>query len=200
MKEEEIFDAPPLPNLERLSAIYLLSVVFQKAGRKDRVAYGLAINFIRLVDQAVRTYVAARESMIEFTHTHDHFAWDKLESGCSQFELCVQSIRRAVAMANGIVRYDGTPEVLRQILPPEKTILPNHLFRPITNLRNASQHLDRELERGRIGPGDAVSLVPGRDALELGTYRLNYDHIVKAIGLLHPFAEAVSKFQEEPCP
>jgi hypothetical protein len=47
---------PTLSHLQPLTSGYIARVVFQGAGPKDTMAYGLVSNFIRLADRAAAEY------------------------------------------------------------------------------------------------------------------------------------------------
>ncbi len=196
MKKEEVFDAHALPKLRKLSGGFFMRRIFQKAGPQDRVAYGLSMNFIRLVDQAIRSYEAGRAAMEDFANTHEHLAWGSLETACGQFELCVQSIYRAEAMATGVIKYKDSPPSLIKCYSSSKNVLSNRLSKDISKMRNTIHHLDKELRGGNIDDGQAVSLVPGCHALELGKVSVKYDILVEAITTLYPISEAVSRYRE----
>ena len=197
MKKEERFDAPPLPKLSMLSSSFVLRVVFQGCGAKDKTAYALSVNFVRLVDQAVRSYESARAALIVFVSTYEHIAWGKVESGVSDFEQCIVSIHRAVAMAKGLINYEGTPTGLRHCFPESGVILPEVIERQIRRLRNTLHHFDEKLLKGKIQPKEAIVLVPARHTLELGSRSLSYHILIDAITSLHPMADAVSRFRED---
>lgn len=196
MKENELFNAPPLPKLKQLSGTYMLNVYFTNGKPNDKTVYGFVMNFIVLVDNATFSYKQAREAMLAFTNTHESFGGDQIIIASSHFDTCIQSIVRAQKMAKGIVKCKKTPIELKKFFPPNGKIIPSRKLKPIISIRNSLQHFDRDLLKGKISPTQAVGLFPKQYSLELGPLSVAYTDLIQAIEYLHPIAKALSKYRE----
>ena len=197
MEKEEIFNAPILKKLSPISGEYVMKYIFQNAGFKEHSIHGLAMNFIRLVDQAIKSYNRGRESMIEFTETNDQIAWNKAFDSCTQFEICVQSIHRAVLFLKSIDESKDKYQGLDLCFTSNDIKYITNMIKPIKKFRNKSQHLEEELSVGKIKKGQAISLKPCQNSLELGKWSVTYNLLTDSITFLHPIAVAVSKYREE---
>jgi hypothetical protein len=196
VKQDELFNITALPKLSKLSTKYMMRRFFQRGGPRDKLIYGMVVNFIRLVDQAACSYNMARDSLMKYANTHDAIAWGRVISACTQLELCTGSAYRALVFAEAICKNRLTPAGLRDCFPTKCRFIPKSTIEALRDLRNTVQHLEEELRCGKITEGKAIMIYPTSTAVELGDARLSYQDIADCITQLHEVAAEVSKFRE----
>ena len=102
-------DMPNLSHLDgKLILNQMLNAVLRRAGPSDRSVRALWLNYVRLVDQVLWEYKAAREGLQEYVETPNNMI-SPLFRSIAHFETCINTVRRAIQFARriegiGIVR------------------------------------------------------------------------------------------------
>jgi len=195
LKQEDLFRISALPKLSKLSTAFMARRFFQGGGPKDRLVYGLVINFIRLVDQAAGAYDRAHESLMKYANKHDALAWGQVINASTQLELCTGSVHRALIFADSICRHQDTPTGLRACFPKKYISFCKASRQKLRDLRHRIQHLEKDLRNGVIKDGEALMIYPDTDAAKLGNIELSYRELARCILKLHEVASQVSSFR-----
>lgn len=191
-------DWPPknarLPDLSGLypniSLLHLMGRLLGGAPR-DRMTGALILNFVRLVDKAVRSYEAARKDLDAFRHGDLNLT--ALMSATSHIETCVGSCCRANRLAIGL------DKVTEHAAIPAATPAPPYLRDdPVRDLRNAIEHMDERIEKGQLTEDQLpLCVVLTNVGIMLSDSRISYADLADRIRALHAVAERVAHYQEE---
>ena len=183
-----------LPNLSDLpvhSDCSMLNHFLNSGGPRDTTAYALWMNFIRLVDVAVREYELGRQ---EIVGSASILRRDTVAAG--HFELLLITLKRAVAHLNALRRC----QTLKILLKKSEIASIRASEKWITNMRNAIAHLDERITNREIQKGEPLCLKPVKDAVELGNKSIPYSEITDVIRKLHKLAGNVALYVESTPP
>jgi hypothetical protein len=184
-----------MPSLEQLEQSLrskrdfgkLLEVHTQPSGRARQIADG----YVRLVEKVVLEYQESRTQLVAFladgTADHEHRAQD-------HFESCVQSLHRAMEYLEhlrrfGYKRRDGTPFIPR---PRELEVLRDSIRAKVRDMRDAVEHLDRDILEGRLPETAKVGIHLGWEKASLSSLTLDYADVARWITQLHEYAALLS--------
>jgi hypothetical protein len=166
----------------------LLGVHAQPSGRARQIADG----YVRLVEKAVLEYQESRTKLVAFlvdgTADREYRAQD-------HFESCVQSLHRAMEYLEHLRRFgykrgDGTPFIPR---PREVEVLRDSIRAQVRDMRDAVEHLDRDILEGRLPETAKVGIHLGWEKATLGSLTLDYAGVAKWITQLHEYAALLSR-------
>jgi hypothetical protein len=150
---------------------------------------------VRLVEKAILEYQASREKLVLFMvggGEYDNYcrAQDHLESS-------VQSLHRAILYLEqlrrlGLRQADGSPFIPK---PRELGVLRNDVKTRVRDLRDACEHLDKDIVDGTISPDADVAIHLGWEGADLAGLRISYAELAKCIEQIHHFALLLSRVQ-----
>lgn len=165
-----------------------MGVHAQPSGRARQIADG----YVRLVEKAVLEYQESRTKLVAFfadgTADHEYRAQD-------HFESCVQSLHRAMEYLEHLRRFgykrgDGTPFIPK---PRELEVLRDSIRDQVRDMRDAVEHLDRDILEGRLGETVKVGIHLGWERASLGGLTLGYADVARWITQLHEYAALLSR-------
>lgn len=166
----------------------LLGVHAQPSGRGRQIADG----YVRLVEKAVLEYQESRTKLVAFladgTVDYQHRAQD-------HFESCVQSLHRAIEYLErlrrlGYKRGDGARFIPR---PRELEVLRESVRVQVRGIRDAVEHLDRDILEGKLPEKTKVGIHLGWEKASLGSREIRYADIARWITQLHEYAALLSR-------
>ena len=192
------FDVPNLSGLRPHSAIFVAHM-FRGAGLKRIETYALVMNLIRLVDLAIREYESGRVALNTFASTNDSLPVGAILRASGHFEVCICSVKRAINHVKAMRSYEGAPQSLKDLLPRSLTILTGDVERSITCMRDAIQHLERDVLRRQLPADSSLCLMPSMDGrgLELGEHTILFSDLAAWLQELHTCAEHQYQYREE---
>ena len=185
---------PDLSGLPVHSHGVALNRFFRGGGPKDPIAYGLWMNFTRLVDVVVREYEFAR---IELANSRD-LSFPRVLVAIGYYESLLTTLKRCINHLKALRRYYATHPSLKNLLPGNVGVLRSNVEGRITGMRDGIQHLEGQLIRGCIQKGEPLCLTPSTDGVVLGNLKISYTEIAKWIRELHTLAGNVASYVEPP--
>lgn len=194
------YHIPDLSALRPRSTALSINRIFRGAGPKDIEAYALTMNFVRLVDLSISEYQAGREAIQQFASEHESLALGRGFASAGHFELCMGSIKRAMNFLKSLRGSPSVPQSLKNLLPRSTIVLTGVIEGKITGIRNAIQHLDAKIQRGDIDKGQALSLMPMEEQLELGEHIVSYADLSQWLKELHELSSKLVYYCEESPP
>lgn len=166
----------------------LLGAHEQPSGRARQIADG----YVRLVEKTVLEYMEARTHLIRFLAEG---TLDDLHRAQDHFESCIQSLHRALIYFErlrgfGYKRGDGTPFIPR---PREVEVLRDTVRTPVRVMRDALEHLDKDILDGTLPEDSQAGPHLGWDLATLAAHKLRYADVARWIEQLHEFAALLSR-------
>ena len=152
-----------------------MGVHAQPSGRARQIADG----YVRLVEKVVLEYQESRTNLVTFLATgtadHEYRAQD-------HFESCVQSLHRAMEYLEqlrrfGYKRSDGTPFIPK---PRELQVLRDSTRTQVRDMRDAVEHLDKDILEGRLSETAKVGIHLGWEKASLGSLTLGYTDVARS--------------------
>jgi hypothetical protein len=185
-------DTCEAPSLDHLKApvlgLYFLSLELAgKGGHDDPQVRSYVQAFIVSTDKALRCYNAGRDNLIAYAASANRTML--LFDGLGHFETCVSTAKRCLSLADRMARHKQNPEI-DQI---QRRRLDSYQ-RQIEPLRNAIEHIDRDIAKGLVQPGDLQMLAVTRDGrcLAIGKHQLRFIDLAATLEMLHGLAEALA--------
>lgn len=166
----------------------VMGVHAQPSGRARQIADG----YVRLVEKVVLEYQESRTNLVAFLATgtadHEYRAQD-------HFESCVQSLHRAMEYLEqlrrfGYKRSDGTPFIPK---PRELQVLRDSTRTQVRHMRDAVEHLDKDILEGRLQETAKVGIHLGWEKASLSSLTLGYTDVARWITQLHEYAALLSR-------
>lgn len=186
---------PSLSGLDtNLRAKRLLRRIIGIHGPPTARGLQIADGFVRLVEKTIIEYESARRELISFMAdgvTANYFRAQ------DHFETCLQSLHRAILYLDrlrrlGFQRVDGTPFVPR---PHDLEVLNESTSSRVRQIRDACEHLDKDIIGGRIPEDAEVSIHLGWQRAKLADIEICYEEISAWISQLYYFAVLLSKIE-----
>jgi hypothetical protein len=156
-------DLSDVPTARSLAA--MLNLMFRRKGFSGHPGQGLFSNLLRLTDSAVLEYEAARASLDEFVSTPTNVMSPFFRT-IDHLETCISALDRASRCAESI-----SAEAAVSSIPSRQ------VRRRISRARNAIEHADRDLVKGRIGLGSYTTLAPMNERVEIGPIVVTYEEL-----------------------
>ena len=189
------FDAPDLSGLGELSTLFAARRIFQRAGPTHHEVYALTMNYIRLVDTAIREYENGRRMLSRFEEATSA-GLNLMFRASSHFEVCIDALKRALNHLKKLRAHKDVPQSMKDLLPSKLLVLTGTVEGHMTTMRDAIQHLEKDILKGEIVAGQALCLMPVEDGLELGDYKIHFRDLAKWLRELHQRAEALAHYWE----
>lgn len=196
MTEEMRFDPPTLPPLKKVSGIFAMKRFFQGVGPPNSAVFGMVVNYVKLVDQVAAAYPLVERALKDFAASHGTLQWGLIMTACTQFEICIDGIHRALDFRDAISEWDVTPDDLKELLVIESEIVPKSVVEKMRRLRNAIHHTEDKIMRGKIAEGEAYTMYPTKEGVELGSEKVTYLEIIDSIIRLHATAVRLLDYRE----
>lgn len=155
----------------------------------------IADGYVRLVEKTITEYQASRERFVLFMGGDG--AFDNYCRAQDHLESCVQSLHRAILYLErlrrlGIRQTDGSPFVPR---PRELEVLRDDVKARVRDLRDACEHIDKDIIDGKISADADVAIHLGWEGVALAETRITYVQLAGWIEQIHHFALLLSRVQ-----
>lgn len=189
------YQIPALEGLE-FNVVDFFLQVFAGRGPKDRVAYSLMSNFIRLTDLAVDEYNLGRKAFLDFISSEEEVKISRAYRAASHFEVCINAIHRAIAHLKVIRSRKDIPTTIKDLCPRRSVVLAKSVTTRVTGMRNLVMHLEEGLNMAEIASNESIMMLAGETGVELGKYRFTYVEMVTWLRELHNIAQKFSHYSE----
>lgn len=187
--------APDLGHLDiPVIANYLLNLAFvNRGGHNDPQVRSYVHSFILGTDKALRAYNAGRARLLEYTQSQN--STTLLLHGSSEFETCITTLKRCLSLADRMASHPENPEIERTL----RRLLDSYQ-RTVRPIRDAIEHMDEDIARGEVRPGDPLMLAVSQDGafLEIGQHRLAFVALGACLSQLHVLARALASRERSP--
>jgi hypothetical protein len=193
--KEKQLSMPGLADLDSsLRGKRLLGRIMGVHGPPTARGLQIADGFVRLVEKTVVEYESVRRELLRFLTDG---LLDNYFRAQDHFETCIQSLHRAILYLDqlrrlGFSRADGTPFVPR---PRDLQVLNEGIRSRVRQLRDQSEHLDKDIINGRIPEDAEVAIHLGRQCARLAEIEICYEEMSIWIIQLHHFAALLSKVE-----
>lgn len=185
-------EIPDLSKLnDQVTLALMLNRVFRGGGPKDHISYALLANFIRLADQTLQEYKAARNALLEYINRPNNNVFSPLFRATGHCEICLNSLKRSINFAKRIQRDRNTLQIPRNL-----SVLSGTVTERIRKFRNAIEHLDKDILKGKIQKGEPISLLVNSDSIELLGEEIYFTEIAVWIQELNSLASALATYTE----
>ncbi len=182
-----------MPNLLRpdtkLSLNVAFNATFRAAGPLNRKARALWINYVRLVDQLIWEYEAARDALQDYVDT-PNTTLSPLFRAIAHMETLVNTMRRAILFARRMRRHKDSPQI------EKLNVLSGNAGDRIVEIRNAIEHLENKILEGKITQGEPTTLLVQSDRIELLAHEIFYRELADWAIELHDLAIQLSDYQD----
>ena len=154
----------------------------------------IADGYVRLVEKTILEYESSRKEMLSFMVDGTFDSYCRAQD---HFETCVQSLHRAIIYLDrlrrmGLRQSDGTTFVPR---PSELEVLNQGVIRQVGDIRDACEHLDKDIISGKIPEDAEVAVHLGWKCASLAGKDICYHNISRWIIQLHNFAVPLSRVE-----
>lgn len=196
MSEEYPPTIPDLSALTPSSSTMFMNNMFRGSGPKDHIAYALVMNFVRLTDRAVREFETGRKEIEAFWQPEGDLRLGAAIRAMGHFEGAIDALKRSINHLKQLRASRRVPPSLKALLPRDTALLRGSVEGKITDMRDAVQHLEKDIVNEKIAPGQALVLAPRKYALELGPHSLRYDDLASWIAEAHALARLLRDYFE----
>lgn len=169
----------------------MLNLVFNKMGVRDRLASAYAINYIRMVDKAVREYEQARRELLPFVENRESLL--ALIRTADHLETCVNAVKRALNNLDRMRQHKQSAAVPRTFWRALR-----HRESVLRNIRKLVEHMDNALSTGEVVSGQptAVSITDRGDAARIGEHTRPFSELAATIRKLYEWASDLAQYRE----
>jgi len=155
----------------------------------------IADGYVRLVEKTILEYQASRERLVLFMDGDGDF--DNYCRAQDHLESTVQSLHRAILYLErlrrqGFLQADGSPFVPR---PRDLEVLRDDVKARVRDLRDACEHLDKDIVDGKVSADADVAVHVGREGVDLAGTKITYAEMSRWIEQIHHFALLLSCVQ-----
>jgi len=169
----------------------MLNVLFKGAGPRNGLARVRVTSFVRLLNQAIHHYSAAREALAVRAKGGSGRTRALFEA-VSHFEACVGCLHRTINFAEAVKRDRNCP-----IIPRHVGALSSDARKRIADFRHAIEHLDDRIARGSM-PADARKMLTIEpNAIKLGSHSIALRELANWITELETIAQAIAKWSPQ---
>jgi len=183
-------EMPDLSSLtQKLILGLTLNTVFRGAGPVDNKAKAFWVNYVRLVDQLVWEYNAARDALQDYIDTPNH-TLSHFFRCLAHIETHINTAHRSIKFARRMRRHKDSPRI------GKLSVLSDDVGKRIADMRNDIEHLEDEILNGNIEDGQATTLMVQSDRVELFGNIILYSELAEWTKELHSLAEALIDYQE----
>lgn len=192
--ELSIESIPTLENLEvSLRSKRMLGNVLGRHGPASKNGKQIADGLVRLVEKAVQEYKAAIKKFALFMCGNGEF--DNYCRAQDHMESCIQSLHRAICYIErlrrmGFRQAEGAPFIPK---PREIEFLRDEAKGRVRKLRDACEHLDKDIIAGKLGPDDDVAICLRLEGVDLSGISILYNELARWIEQIHHFAILLSQ-------
>jgi len=154
---------------------------------------GYLINFIRLVDKALREYHQAREAILaqiaEMNRSPEEMTRDGrsiyLLSFTDHIETCINAVQRLCKLLGRIKAEGESPKIPRELRRQVEVA-----EEKIKAIRSAIEHMDELIREGDTGVGKPIMAAGNQewDAILVSDRELKFEELATALRIMHQIA------------
>jgi hypothetical protein len=191
-------DMPDLSDLHgNLTFDYFLNRYFRRAGlQMEGSGQAQFLNLVRLVDKTLLEYESARQYLQQYVDSDNRTS---LFMRCvDHMENCIDSLNRAFAHLEGLktsLHYERSrtsqpmPQIDRQEIPSARN------KKRINDIRDAIQHMDDRISKGRAGADTApIGLNVKSDSIELDNEEIYFDELAHWVRQVYAVTERLAGY------
>ena len=151
-----------------------------KLSPSDEKTSRLFMMFLLIVDKAAREYIAGHDSLTAYINSTNKT--DFLIDGLGRYETCVVTLKRAYKLLDRLKNQQDSPVFNRQLRKLIET-----WEKPVTDVRNAIEHMDEKILKNELANGEAhlLSVDVTGNFLELTKYKISFTTVYNAVKNLH---------------
>lgn len=174
-----------MPDLSGLDSPLIGRLIVQLLGGEPDLSQKARLyrrNFVRLVDVAVREHNAAREALLgEIQGRQRTFVIEFT----NHMEACINAVRRLFKLLQRIKLEKESPAI-----PIELRRLVETKNRGVADIRNAVEHIDKDIQKGEITLGEPIMLTVSNkeDGVVISKYELKFEELATVIKKMHEIA------------
>ncbi len=186
---------PSLSNLETsLRGKRVLGRIMGVLGPPSARGLQIADGFVRLVERTIIEYENSRRDLLSFSSKGTIENYFRAQD---HFETCLQLLHRSILYLDrlrllGFRQADGKAFVPR---PRDLQILSENVRYRVRKIRDAIEHLDKDIIDGKIPEDAEVAIHLGWQSVKLVDAEIRHEEISGWIVQLHNFAVLLSKFE-----
>ena len=149
--------------------------------------------FIRLRDKALREYQEARKAILAQTSKANRSAEEQgrvtwlinMIAFTDHIENCINAVNRLFKLLEKIKlekQSPAFPRELRKLIETKSTL--------VTDLRNAAEHMDGEIQKDKITSGEPIMLTIGNndDSVMISKYRMKFEDLAMVLRKMNEIA------------
>jgi hypothetical protein len=184
-----------MPDLSKLNDEFTLALMlnrfFRGGGPKNHISYALVANFIRLADQTLQEYKAARTALLEYIHRPNNNVISPFFRATGHCEICLSLLDRSLNFVERIRRDRNTLQI-----PKNLSVLSGTVMTRIRKFRNVIEHLYDDILDRKIHKGDPIALLVNSDSIELLGEKIYFKEIALWIQELNSLASTLAIYAE----
>jgi len=187
-----------MPDLSSLKP--LLNTLFLQVFRGERglsqKARRYRSNFVRLVDKALREYREARQCILAQIAEANRSPKDMAREGriiymvefTNHIETCINAVSRLFRLLDRIKSEKESPT-----FPRELRRLVETKSEPVTNVRNAVEHIDEYIQKDEIAPGQPImlALIKNDDGVAVLNYEIKFKELAMVLENMYEIAQYI---------
>jgi hypothetical protein len=167
----------------------LISVHGPASKHGKQIADGL----VRLIEKTTLEYEAARDKFVLYMCDNGEF--DHYCRAQDHFESCIQSLHRSICYLDrlrrlGLRQANGSSFVPK---PREIKVLGEEVKGRVRKMRDACEHLDKDIIDGKLGEDADVAIHLGWQGIDLTAITISYAELASWIEQIHHFALLLSR-------
>ena len=150
-------------------------------------------NFVRLLDKALREYHEAREAILADIAEENRSAEEIRKYGrhihfiafTDHIETCINAVSRLFKLLEAIKSEKESPA-----FPRELRRLVETKSESVANVRNAVEHMDEQIQKGEVTPGNPIMLTIGKndDRIVVSKYEIEFEELAMVLEKMHEIA------------
>ncbi|MBL0918521.1 MAG: hypothetical protein IBJ14_07455 [Hydrogenophaga sp.] len=189
-------DLPDLSKLRPWSEWAAIVRAIVGGGSRDRTAYVLLTNSVRLLDAAIGDYQLGRSEVLNF-HARDpqEFAIGYITRATTHFESCVWHLERFIKHARALRSLKGAEPELKALISKNLNFFAQDAEHSITRLRHTLSHLEKAALSGELSAGTSIALLPLEEGLQISTHVIGWQQLVDWLTEAHACVGLLANFR-----
>ncbi len=186
---------PDLTYLDSLMSRLIIQALIGDPGISPKAAL-YRRNFIRLIDKALKEYHRSREAILAQIQETKRPANEMIKNGRQIFifqftdhtENCINAISRLFKLLDRIKSEREVPALPRKLRKLVETI-----NKPVDDVRNAIEHIDKKIRNDETGPGRPIMLAINEndDGVVIVNYEIKFEELAMILGKMHEVAQYI---------
>jgi len=153
-------------------------------------------HFIRILDKALEEYGKAREAILDQIAERKRPPEEMAKVGLiiymfaftDHIDTCINAVARLYKLLDRIKSEPESP-----IFPREIRRLVETRSKPITNIRNAVEHIDELIRNDEVAPGQPIMLAlsGNHDGVAVSSYEIKFEELAMVLRTMHEIAQYI---------